>query len=54
MGNLASQMRSLALEGDDESSGMEQTPERRPVILILDDTLQGLPWEGLPGLQRQR
>ena len=56
MGSLASQMRGLALDANDEAPKADtvKTVRRGPVILILDDTLQALPWESLPGLQNQR
>ena len=54
MGNLASKMRNLALEGEEETFEAEPGCDRGPVILILDDALQSLPWESLPGLQKQR
>lgn len=54
MGGLASKMRSLALEGEDDAPETELSHARGPVILILDDSLQCLPWEGLTGYQKQR
>ena len=56
MGNLASQMRALALEGNDQSDPgtRSRAAERGPLLLILDDCLQSLPWESLAGLELQR
>lgn len=56
MGSLASQMRGLALEASDgdSTSVAKRTRRRGPVVLILDDVLQPLPWESLPGLHNQR
>ena len=28
--------------------------EREPVLLILDSSLQAVPWESVPGMRRQR
>ena len=34
--------------------GIEEAFHRQPVLLILDDELQQLPWESLPGLRGQQ
>ncbi len=56
MGTLASQMRGLALEANEDKSKANVTRSRgrNPVVLILDDLIQSLPWESLPGLHEQR
>lgn len=56
IGHLASQMRGLALEASEHSdnAASSTSPDRGPVILILDDPLQSLPWESLPDLRNGR
>ena len=44
-------------DGEQPSAEEPEDPPpvpRKDVLLILDDTLQMLPWESLPGLQHQR
>ncbi len=60
VGDLGPRMRALALGSGGlvgpgkESAGGSKGAERGPVLLILDEELQSLPWESLPALQRHR
>ena len=65
MGSLGTRLRAMSLGTDlgqqahSGSHGRGETPakppiQRGPVLLILDDRLQCLPWESLPALRSQR
>ena len=67
VGSLGTRMRALSLSAAQQQrqrqapavAALEQaaaapTHRRCPVVLILDDSLQSLPWESLPALRSQR
>ncbi len=65
MGSLGTRLRAMSLGADSKqqvpgkSAGKGETPayaplQRGPVLLILDERLQSLPWESLPALRSQR
>ncbi len=37
-----------------QSTGDANSSQREPVLLILDSSLQAVPWESVPGLRDQR
>ena len=65
VGSLGTRLRGMTLRADPEqqppssSRSKGETPDeapmqRAPVLLILDERLQCLPWESLPALRSQR
>ena len=67
VGSLGTRMRALSLSaaqqqrqrrtpatGAPEQEAAPPVQRRCPVVLILDDSLQSLPWESLPALRSQR
>lgn len=64
MGSLGTRLRAMSLGADPEQAAPGSTKgkklpaegslQRGPVLLILDEHLQCLPWESLPALRSQR
>ena len=55
--SLSADPQQEALQGSSRSKGEPPAGarvQRGPVMLILDERLQGLPWESLPALRSQR
>lgn len=63
VGSLGTRLRAMSVSSKDEQHVLSDsrkytTPaaslQRGPVLVMLDDNLQALPWESLPALRCQR